>query len=135
MSLKLVGEISGGIVAGLILIPLLLTTIRTALDGKAPTWNPSDVAAAEASSASKGWLYRSLTAFDIAFNVIVLRGEQDETISTHAYRAFLEGKTWGKIVNTWLGWFQPNHGARAASGDLERATARVSVLKKILGVQ
>lgn len=34
----------------------------------------------------------------------------------------------------WLSWIQPNHGQKAASGDLERATSRVSVLSRLLKV-
>lgn len=134
MNWSLTAEMSGSILAGLFIIPFSMVTIRTWLGSKTPVWDPSDVGAAEAKAAAESWVHRSLAAFDIAFNVIVLRGQQDETISTHSYRAYLEGKWWGKIMNGWLGWFQDNHGPRAASGDLERATVRVEVLKKILGV-
>jgi hypothetical protein len=63
-----------------------------------------------------------------------LRGQQDETISTHSWRASVEGKRWGKLMNAWLGWLEPCHGQKAASGDLERAMARVAVLSRFLGV-
>lgn len=134
MNWKLFSEISSAIIGGLIAVPLAMTTVRSFIDGKAPAWIPSDVAGAEALAAKEGWLHRSLVAFDIGFNVIVLRGQPDETISTHAWRAGTEGKLWGKWVTDWLGWFQPNHGQRAAAGDLQRATMRVLMLKKALGV-
>lgn len=60
--------------------------------------------------------------------------QQDETISTHAWRAANEGKLWGKLMCDWLNLFQPNHGEKAAAGDLERALVRVAVLKKSLGI-
>jgi hypothetical protein len=134
MNWKLAGEISGAIIAGLFLVPFTMVTIRTWLDGSAPTWNPNDIVIAEAQSAKEGWIHRILVAFDIFCNVALWRGQEDETISTHSYRAFLEGKLWGKIMNHWLSWFQPNHGAKAASGDLQRAQVRVAILKRILGV-
>lgn len=134
MNFKLAAEISGAIVAGLVVIPLALMAIRTKLDGPALAWIPDDVAQAEHLAGKEGWLRRSLGAFDIAFNVIILRGQQDETISTHCWRASLEGKTWGRAMITWLDWWQENHGPRAASGDLQRATVRVLMLRKALGL-
>jgi hypothetical protein len=128
-------EITGGILAGLFFVPLTIVTVRTILEGRAGPWIPAtDISEAMARDAAEGWFHRSLTAFDIAFNVIVLRGQQDETISTHTYRAFLEGKFWGKYMNKWLCWFQPNHGPLATTGDYYRAMVRVAVLKKVLGV-
>ncbi len=135
MNWKLAAEISGGIMAGLFLVPFSMATIRALRGIKTPVWNGTvDIAVAQKRDAAEGWLHRSLSAFDIAFNVIVLRGQQDETISTHAYRASLEDKWWGIQMTKWLCWFQPNHGQLATSGDLYRASVRVEVLKKILGV-
>lgn len=135
MNWKLTGEISGSIIAGLFVVPFTMATVRAAIGIKVLPWNGSpDIAAAEVRDGAEGWLHRSLTAFDIAFNVIVLRGQQDETISTHAYRASLEGKQWGIGMTKWLSWFQPNHGPLATTGDYYRASVRVVILKKILGV-
>jgi hypothetical protein len=75
-----------------------------------------------------------LDALDIFLNVWFLHGENDETMSTHAWRAKLEGHLWGEAMNFWLNGFQENHGPQAASGDLERAAVRVAVLSKLLGV-
>lgn len=134
MNWKLACEISGAIITGLFLIPFTMATIRAWIEGKAPAWNPADIPTAEAQAAAEGWVHRILVAFDIFWNVAGWRGQADETISTHSYRAFLEGKLWGKFMNRWLGWFQPNHGAKAASGDLLRATVRVAILRKILNL-
>lgn len=136
-NLILAGKITGSAIAGLILVSTAIATVRAILDRNTPLlpWIVTDVAAAELRASKESWLHRSLAAFDIAFNVIVLRGQQDETISTHSWRAAQEGKLWGKAMTLWLDGFQPNHGPRAASGDLERATVRVAVLKKALGLQ
>lgn len=135
MSLPLAAQITIGILAGLLLIPLSIATLRAIIDGRSSPWVPGDIPAAEARVAAEGWPHRAMSAFDIAFNVIVLRGEQDETISTHSYRASLEGKRWGKLMMIWLNWCQPNHGPLATTGDYYRALVRVNALKKILGVQ
>lgn len=122
-------------IAGLIAIAAAMATVRALLGhaGRVP-WVPGDVVTAELHASHEGWLHRALAALDICLNVVILRGQQDETISTHSWRASVEGKLWGRGMNAWLNLIQPNHGQRAASGDLERATARVSVLSKALGV-
>lgn len=79
-----------------------------------------DVQAQEAQAAKEGYVHRVLVAFDIFVNVI-FRGREDETISARSYRATLEGKLWGRVMNAFLNIFQSNHGAKAAAGDLERA--------------
>ena len=127
-------EISGITVAALIAMAVVLASIRALIGQISTKWNSSDVAPAEKLASAEWWPHRSLSAFDIAFNVIVLRGQPDETISTHSYRASLEGKLWGETMIAWLNGIQPNHGPRAASGDLERAQSRVAVLSKLLGV-
>ena len=127
----LVAEIIGFTIAGLISVAGAVATVR-ALFHLTP--KPYTLAVAEAKAAAEGWLHRSLVAFDIALNVIVLRGQQDETVSSHSYRASIEGKLWGKLMISWLNWFQPQHGQKAAAGDLERAQVRVAVLSKLLGV-
>lgn len=130
----LAGEIFAGAVTSLIAISVFMASIRAAIQGTAEKWDVSQVAIAEDREAHEGWIHRMLVAFDIAFNVIVLRGQQDETISTHSWRAQQEGKLWGKLMCKWLNGFQPNHGFKAASGDLARAKSRVAQLSKMLGV-
>lgn len=120
-------------VAGLIGIAGAIATVRALIGRATEKWNVSDVQIAEQRAANEGWPHRMAVALDIAVNVIVLRGQQDETISTHSYRASIEGKMWGKCMTVWLGWIQPNHGQKAASGDLERAKSRVTILSKLLG--
>lgn len=124
-------EVLGPIIGGLVVVPVLISTVRAIFGVKEPEFN---IAVSERRAASEGWLHRSLVTFDISFNVIVLRGQQDETISTHAWRAANEGKMWGYLMCDWLNLFQPNHGEKAAAGDLERATVRVAILKKSLGI-
>lgn len=132
--MRWVFEISGIVIAGLILLAGLIATVRAIVGIKTPLWNSSDVSAAEARASSEGWPHRVLVVLDIFLNVIVLFGKQDQTMSTHAWLASLEDKTWGKWMTTWLSWFQPNHGPLAASGDLARASAQVTQLSKSLGV-
>ena len=117
----------------LAIIAWVIATIRVIIVGRAPAWTPGDVAAAMARAGNEGYLHRVTVALDIFLNVVFCFGEQDETMSTHAWR---KSNTWfGKIVNYWLSWFQANHGPLAASGDLERATARIAILSKALGVK
>lgn len=85
--------------------------------------DPQEAATQEAQAASEGWLHRSLVAFDIACNVILLRGLEDETISSHSARAAEQGKMWGKLMCRFLNLFQANHGPKAQAGDIERAKA------------
>jgi|SRR5579859_833204 len=132
--LLLTGEIAGATIAGLLAISFMMATIRSMIAGRSPVWSSSQVLVQEQRASQEGWLHRMLVAFDIAFNVIVLRGQQDETISTHSWRAQQEGKLWGKMMCKWLNGFQPDHGFKAASGDLERAKSRVAQLSKMLGV-
>lgn len=82
---------------------------------------PSQEALQERKASTEGWFHRSLVALDMFVNVVVLRGIPDETISSHASRAALQGKTWGKILSAFLNWFQPDHGPKAQAGDIERA--------------
>lgn len=127
-------EISGIVVGVLILIAPIMATVRAIWGGRIKPWVVGDVAPAEKLASKEGWLHRSLVAFDIAVNVIVLRGNEDETISCHAYRASLERHWWGVVMTKWLSMLQPNHGELAASGDLERAKERVTALSQLLGV-
>ncbi len=130
----LTGEITATAVVVLIAISVLMATIRAAIGDKSPAWSSSQVPIQELRASREGWLHRALVAFDIAFNVIILRGQPDETISTHSWRAQQEGKTWGKWMCLWLDGFQSAHGFKAASGDLQRAKSRVAQLSKLLGV-
>src|SRR5690348_9761107 len=114
-------KISGLTITGLILVAAIMATIRALLGRAKEIWSVSDVAVAESQAAAEGYPHRALVALDIFLNVLVLRGQQDETISAHAWRASLQGHLWGRALNGWLCWIQENHGQKAASGDLERA--------------
>lgn len=127
--------LSAATISALILIALTMATVRALLGSKDPAWSVADVATAEAEAAAEPYWHRALVALDIFLNVIALKGWEDETISTHAWRASVMGHWWGIAMTKWLCWLQPNHGQKAASGDLERATSRVSVLSKALGVK
>ncbi len=129
------GEIFGIAVASLVFLSVAIGSIRHWVDkGAKPFVYPDDVPAAEAKAAAEAYWHRALVALDIFLNVVVLWGAQDETMSTHAWRAKVAGKLWGKLMDLWLNGFQPQHGPQAASGDLERALARVAVLMKALGL-
>lgn len=127
-------EIFSLAVAGLITVSAIFGLINKYRGLYVPWAGAPQVAVQEKTASQEGWPHRALVAFDIWFNVTILRGQQDETISTHSWRAQQEGKTWGKLMCKWLNGFQPNHGFKAASGDLERAKSRVAQLSKMLGV-
>lgn len=121
--------------ASLVALSVSIATVRAMIEKVKPVFNyPVDVPRTEAQVAKEGYFHRAIVALDIFLNVVFMFGEQDETMSTHAWRASLNGKLWGKLMNWWLNGFQANHGPQAASGDLERALARVEVLRKILNV-
>ena len=82
---------------------------------------PQQTAEQEAQTAKEGILHRDLVAIDIAANVVVLKGQEDETISSHAARADEKGKRWGRWMSGFLNLFQADHGAKAQAGDVERA--------------
>lgn len=90
-----------------------------------------NVAVQEAQAAKEGYVHRVLVAFDIFVNVL-FRGREDETISARSYRAYLEGKLWGRAMNAFLNFFQKDHGAKAAAGDLERSQSIERTEKNIL---
>jgi hypothetical protein len=92
-----------------------------------------NVAQQEAQAAAEGYLHRVLVAFDIFVNVLC-RGREDETISARAYRASLQGKLWGRVLNGALNLVQEEHGAKACAGDLQRSQSIASVEKKTLNV-
>jgi hypothetical protein len=122
-------------ITALVLIAFCMMTVRAMIGIKAKPWSgEADVEAAMKRASAEGYPHRFLVALDIFMNVTFFLGEQDETMSTHAWRASNAGKLWGKAMNAWLCWFQPNHGFLAASGDLWRASARVKILTTALGL-
>lgn len=77
--------------------------------------------AQKATTVKEGILHKDLVAIDIAANVIVFHGQEDETISSHSARAAEQGKRWGRWMSKFLNLFQKNHGAKAQAGDVARA--------------
>lgn len=129
------GEITATAIAALITLSVLLASIRAIFSKGTPPFDPvAGVLLAEQRAAVEGWPHRILVAFDVFLNVVVLFGFQSETISSHCYRASLEGKLWGKLMTKWLDGFQPNHGPLAASGDLQRSQSEVTRLRALLKV-
>ena len=121
--------------SGLVVVSMLFRLIHKVLGtSNNMPMNPANIAKAMAKSNDESRIHRWLDAFDIFLNVTFMNGQNDETMSAHAWRASLEGKLWGKAMNWWLCGFQPNHGYQAACGDLQRALNRAAVEKKALGI-
>jgi len=129
------GEIYAIAASGLVVVSMLFRLIHKVLGtSNSMPMNPANIAKAMAKSNDESRIHRWLDAFDIFLNVTFMNGQNDETMSAHAWRASLEGKLWGKAMNWWLCGFQPNHGYQAACGDLQRALNRADVEKKALGI-
>jgi hypothetical protein len=116
------GEIYLAAATGLVIVSMLFRLWRH-IRGTSNTMpmNPANIALAMAKS-------------NIFLNVTFMNGQNDETMSAHAWRASVEGHLWGVAMYWWLCGFQPNHGYRAACGDLQRALNRIAVEKKALGL-
>lgn len=95
---------------------------------------PENIKIAMEKSNHESRIHRWLVAFDIFLNVTFMNGQNDETMSAHCWRASLQKHWWGVMMNWWLNGFQPNHGYRAAAGDLQRALNRADIEKKALGL-
>lgn len=135
--LAIAGEIYLIAAIGLVIFAVIFKGIRRVRTGKSVANTPftaADVEAAKARAALNGRLHRWLVGFDIFLNITFFNGQMDETMSAHCWRAAQKGKLWGKLMNAWLDCFQTNHGPLAASGDLQRAEARVECEKKALGL-
>src|SRR5258708_2843009 len=63
--------------------------------------NPENIAKAMAKSNDESRIHRWLDAFDIFLNVTFMNGQNDETMSAHAWRASLKGHGWGIAMNWW----------------------------------
>ena len=121
--------------SGLVVVSMLFRLIHKVLGtSNSMPMNPANIAKAMAKSNDESRIHRWLDAFDIFLNVTFMNGQNDETMSAHAWRASLEGKLWGRAMNWWLCGFQPNHGYQAACGVLQRALNRAAVEKKALGI-
>jgi hypothetical protein len=129
------GEIYAAAASGLVVVSMLFRLAHKILGtSNSMPMNPANIALAMEKSNHESRIHRWLDAFDIFLNVTFMNGQNDETMSAHAWRASVEGKLWGRAMNWWLCGFQPNHGYQAACGDLQRALNRVAVEKKALGL-
>jgi hypothetical protein len=135
MNWILTGEISGGIIAGMWMVAYAIAGVRRLRNGPfvPEIINEAFYTKYAAQAAGEGWLHRFLVVFDIAMNVL-FRGQEDETLSSRAYRASLERKLWGRLLNYWLDLIQPQHGPKAMVGDMWRAANRLATSKKVLGL-
>lgn len=82
--------------------------------------DPEQTAQQEAQAAHEAYLHRLIVALDIFLNV-ASDGKEDMTISTRAALAAKHGSPIGIALSKFLNVFQHDHGAKAASGDEERA--------------
>ena len=90
------------------------------MSGPITPLTPAQQAAAEAAVAKEEYLRRVLVGIDQLMNVVT-NGDPDETISSRAARAALNGKKWGVELSKLLDCFQYDHGAQAIEGDETRA--------------
>lgn len=95
--------------------------------------DPINIPLEEAETAQEGYWRRVIVALDQFLNV-VFDGLPDETMSTRIYRASLEGRTWGIVLNWLLCRVQSFHGARATAGDLERSESIEKTERTTLGL-
>lgn len=87
---------------------------------------PAEVQAAEERASKEGYIHHVLVSFDDFWNVVT-GGQIDETISARVGRVAKDPvrkhKLLAVVLNHALDWIQPNHGEKAAAGDMERAEA------------
>jgi hypothetical protein len=98
---------------------------------------PEQILFYENQAAHEGFVHRVLVAFDIFCNVSFFGGFEDETISSHVRRMTDENtrhNLFAKILNHFLNVIQPNHGALAEAGDLERSLKVVATERQALGL-
>jgi hypothetical protein len=131
MTIKIVALI----LALLWIVPYTIAGIRRLINGPfvPEPIDESFLVKYEAQAAKEGWFHRFWVVFDIFINVC-FRGQEDETISSRAWRASLQGKLWGRLLNYWLDLWQPQHGPKACIGDLWRAQTRIQTNRKALGL-
>lgn len=56
-------------------------------------------------------------ALDQLGNVVIFRGDEDETISSNAAKANIRGEFWGRALCMLLNWLDPGHCPRAIEPD------------------
>lgn len=99
---------------------------------------PEQITEQEAKVSKEGYIQKDLVGLDQFANVL-LGGSPDETISSRVARWDTEDKgikhEVGKIVSKGLDLFQPDHGAKAEAGDLERSNAIQAIETEALGTE
>lgn len=97
---------------------------------------PEQIALQEAHASQEGYIKRDLIGFDQFINVL-MDGSPDETISSRMARWATEEtglkQAIGSAVSRGLDLAQPDHGAKAMAGDLERADNVAAIEQKAEG--
>ena len=65
----------------------------------------------------KQYLLNVLIWIDQGFNVVVMRGDPDETVSSRAAKAQLKGKRWGCVLCNFLNKLDKNHCEKSIERD------------------
>lgn len=65
----------------------------------------------------KQYLLNILIWIDQGFNVVVMRGDPDETVSSRAAKAQLKGKRWGCVLCNFLNKLDKNHCEKSIERD------------------
>jgi hypothetical protein len=86
--------------------------------------SPAQTSLQEQQASKEDYFMRNLIQLDMLGNTLV-GGRPDETISTDTGLLAQKHEVIGSLVCHLLDFFQKNHGAKAAAGDLERAQSEV----------
>ena len=65
----------------------------------------------------KQYLLNILIWIDQGFNVVIMRGDPDETVSSRAAKAQLRGKRWGCVLCNFLNKLDKNHCEKSIERD------------------
>lgn len=99
---------------------------------------PQQIAAEEQQAATEGKIHKILVAFDQFCNSFSPGAAPDETISSHVRRVVndptAKHKLLAKVINWGLNELQPEHGAMAESGDLDRDMVSAVIMAKALQI-
>lgn len=69
----------------------------------------------------KNRFWRTLLALDQLLNVVVFNGDEDETVSSNAGKAALQGRRWGCVLCRILDVFDRDHCTKAIEADEGKA--------------
>lgn len=65
----------------------------------------------------KQYLLNVLIWIDQGFNVVIMKGDPDETVSSRAAKAQLKGKRWGCVLCNFLNKLDRNHCEKSIERD------------------